>query len=107
MYGLILRQAGLKKKAVGIYNAPQRLTQRIGEFEKKILALDERVQAILKANGHLVFADESVFVARGYQNRAWSQPNDNIVIQDRTSTQDCQAVCAGVCKCHGLLNFII
>ena len=28
----------------------------------------------------------------------------NVMIEDRTGKQPCQAVCAAVCKCHGLLN---
>lgn len=39
--------------------------------------------------------------------KAWSRPGDNILVEDRTGNQPCQAVCAGVCKCHQLLNYMI
>ena len=52
----------------------------------------------------MIFADECVFKARGYQKNAWSNQKTNIIIEDRTGKQPCQAVCAAVCKCHGLVN---
>ena len=34
---------------------------------------------------------------------AWSNPGKNINVEDRSRNQPCQAVCAAVCSCHGLL----
>ena len=82
-----MRKAGFKRKKVVINNVPARRTQRISEFEKKIVALDEQVQAILKTDEHLVFVDEAVFSARSYQElKAWSGPRSNIVVEDRSYT---------------------
>ena len=57
---------------------------RLEEFETKILALDETVSRILESGGHLVFCDECVFTARGFQSTAWAMPGENVVIEDRT-----------------------
>ena len=62
---------------------------------------------IVKDGGHLIFADECVFKSRGYQKQAWSAPYDNITVEDRTGKQPCQAVCAAVCRCHGILTYQI
>ena len=62
---------------------------------------------IIKDGGHLIFADECVFKSRGYQKQAWSAPYDNITVEDRTGKQPCQAVCAAVCRCHGILTYQI
>ena len=68
-----MRKAGLKRKKVVIRNIPARRTQRISEFEEKIIALDDEVQAIAKSGEHLVFVDEAIFSARSYQElKAWS-----------------------------------
>ena len=68
-----MRKAGLRRKKVVIQNIPARRTQRISEFEKKIVALDVEVQAIVDSGEHLVFVDEAVFSARSYQDlKAWS-----------------------------------
>ena len=32
----------------------------------------------------MIFADECVFKARGYQKNAWSNQKTNIIIEDRT-----------------------
>lgn len=32
---------------------------------------------------------------------------DNVVVEDRTGSQPCQAVCAAVCSCHKLLAYQI
>jgi len=45
---------------------PKHKTQRIGEFEDKRLALDDFIKRIQAENGHLVFADEAIFTARGF-----------------------------------------
>jgi len=89
---------------VVVDRAPQRKTQRQDEFDKAVLALDVRIKEIIAKGGHLIFADESIFAARGFQNRAYARPYENICVEDRTGKQPCQAVCAAVCACHQLLN---
>jgi hypothetical protein len=103
--GFIMRQAGLSKKKIAIRRMPQRKTQRTEEFYRKIIALDAQVKGILQSKGHLVFADEAIFSARGFQMEAWSKPGQNVELEDRTGNQPCQAICAAVCSCHGLLTF--
>ena len=103
----IMRKAGMTKKKVTVTNAPARLTQRLEKFENEILALHDRVEGIIAAGGHLVFCDEAIFAARGFQMTAWSKPNENIYVHDRTGNQPCQAVCVAVCACHGLLTYEI
>ena len=56
---------------------------------------------------HLVFGDESIFRARGFQTTAWAAPRQNVVVEDRTDHQPCQAVCAAVCACHGVLTYAV
>ena len=101
----LYRNAGIKKKSILTRRAPQRKTQRLEEFEDKVLQLHRQVQEIQAAEGHLVFIDESTFTARAYQQRAWAQECDNVLVEDRTGKQPCLAVCAAVCACHGLLTF--
>ena len=38
---------------------------------------------------------------------AFSHVQENIFVEDRTGKQPCQAVCAAVCACHGLLHYEI
>ena len=38
---------------------------------------------------------------------AWAKPGENVVVEDRTGNQPCQAVCAAVCSCHRLLAYAI
>ena len=64
--GTIMRKAGLRKKRVTVRNVPQRKTQRIEEFEDKTIKLDDFVKQIQEQKGHLVFADECIFKARGF-----------------------------------------
>ena len=61
-----MRKAGLRKKRITVRNVPQRKTQRIEEFEDKTIKLDDFVKQILEQKGHLIFADECVFKARGF-----------------------------------------
>ena len=56
---------------------------------------------------HLDFGDESIFRARGFQTTAWVAPRQNVVVEDRTDHQPCQAVCAAVCACHGVLTYAV
>jgi hypothetical protein len=41
-----MRRAGLRRKKVLIQNIPAKRTLRISEFERKIVALDEKMQSI-------------------------------------------------------------
>ena len=103
----LMRQAGCKKKKVLVRRAAQRKTQRLEEFEQLIQQLAQQVSAVQKSGGHLVFADETIFNSRNFQMSAWAPPGQNIAVEDRTGNQPCLAVCAAVCKCHGLLAFTI
>ena len=87
--------------------APNRKSDRQEEFDDKTLLLDEDVSRILQAGGHLVFCDESIFTSRGFQTHAWARAGENIVVEDRTGNQPCQAVCAAVCSCHELLAYVV
>ena len=77
------------------------------EFEDKILELEMTIRRIEEQGGHLVFCDECIFTARGFQTHAWAKPGENVIVEDRTGKQPCQAVCAGVCACHQLLAYVI
>ena len=43
-----MKQAGIKMKKIKVYNAPQRKSLRLEEFDDKIVALDEQVSNIIK-----------------------------------------------------------
>ena len=100
-------QAGLRKKTIKVRNAPTMTDNKIEKHENRTLELYMEVQKVLDSKEHLVFVDESTFVARGFSTQAWSNRHDNIVVEDRTGKQPCQAICAAVCKCHGLLAYNI
>ena len=68
----LYRNLGIKKKAIIVKRVPQRKTQRMGEFEKKVVQLNQNVRQIVERGGHLVFIDESTFTARSFQMRAWA-----------------------------------
>ena len=104
---LLMRKAGFKKKRVCVNKAAQRATQRMEEFDKKLVELATKVDAVQKAGEHLVFADESIFTSRDFQMKAWSAPGQNVRVEDRTGLQPALAVCAAVCSCHGLLAIAI
>ena len=83
-------QCGIKRKVISINRAPSRMTARLEEFENKILKLHEEVSKVISSREHLVFVDESIFTARGYNNmRVWSHTRENLVIEDRTGQQPC------------------
>ena len=46
--------------------------------------LDNFVKKILDEGKHLIFSDESNMLARGWEKKAYSKPNENICVQDRT-----------------------
>ena len=94
-------------KKIKVFNAPQRKSMRLEEFEDKIMALDKQVDRIIEQGGHLVFTDECVFKARGFSKFAWANPHENVEVEDRTGDQPCQAVAGAVCSCHGLLAYDI
>ena len=101
----ILKEAGARKKRITVTRAPSKFTQRLEKFEQEIIDLHRRVEDIIAAGGHLIWADEAIFSARGFQMKAWSLPNMNIHVNDRSGNQPCQAVCAAVCACHGLVTY--
>ena len=97
-----MRQAGITRKKISVRRAPARKILSLDEYGDDILKLDDQIRT-LPADSHLVFADECVFSARGFKMSAWSNPHENIEVEDRSRNQPCQAVCAAVCSCHGLL----
>ena len=87
-------------------NIPASRTLRISEFERKVVMLDDFVTQILDSGEHFIFLDEAVFSQNSYQTlKAWSAPNTNVIVEDRGKSVPCQAVCAAVCKCHGLFTY--
>ena len=44
----LMKQAGIKMKKIKVFNAPQRKSLRLEEFDDKIVALDEQVSNIIK-----------------------------------------------------------
>ena len=68
----IMFKAGIRKKKVNVLNAPRRKTARLDEFEAKITRLDDQVFELLEGGKHLIFCDECIFKARGFQDTAWA-----------------------------------
>jgi transposase len=99
-----MKAAGLKKKKVKVQNVPARLDDRLDEFANSSLILDNKINEILKEEGHLVFLDECLFKSRDFTRRAWSNPKQNLQVFDRTYNQPVQAVSMAICKCHGVLT---
>ena len=79
-----MRKAGIKKKVVQIHKAPQRKTERLEEFDRKLIKLAAEVSDVMLSGGHLVFADESIFNSRDFQMRAYAALGQNIIVEDRT-----------------------
>lgn len=59
------------------------------EFENATLELDDLIKRLQKEKVHLVFADEAIFIQRGFQMQAWAKPNKNIQVEDRSGNQPC------------------
>ena len=59
----------------------------------------------MDTGSHLVFADETHFISRDFQQTAWAPIGKNIQVDDRTGNQPSLSMCAAVCKCHGLLAY--
>ena len=57
-----MRDAGLTKKKVVITNAPRNAYE--GQYDDKILALDEKITEVIKLKGHLLWLDEATFTSR-------------------------------------------
>ncbi len=70
----VMKQAGMKKKVIVIGKIPARRTLRISEFEEKVVNLSNQIKSIQEKGSHLVFVDEAIFTARGYQQSAWALP---------------------------------
>ena len=106
-YSRILKFNGFKFKKVKTKNKPQKKDKLYQKYANLTIELRDKVNKIVKDGGHLIFADECVFKARGYQKQAWAGPYENVIVEDRTGNQPCQAVCAAVCKCHKVLTYQI
>jgi len=76
----------LKKKKVEVQSIPARAEERTQEFDDNIVALDLKIKGIMsnKEPYTLVFLDETVFKQRDFARRAWSLPNMNHTVHDRT-----------------------
>ena len=70
----VMRIAEIKKKKVRIQNVPARGMQRLEEFDNNVLALDKKINEILKEDNHLLFLDECVFKSRDFSRTAYSNP---------------------------------
>ena len=84
----IMRKAGLQKKVIKVQKAPRRYELNLEKFGDQIIELDLKIQGLYKSE-HLVFADECIFTAKGYQNTAWSNTNENITVTERMAYQPC------------------
>ena len=73
-----MRSAGLRKKKIKIKNVPARGEARNEEFENSTLTLDNKINEILKIDGHLVFLDKCLFKSRDFTRSAWSNPKQNL-----------------------------
>ena len=73
-----MKSSGLRKKKIKIKNVPARGEERYEEFENSILTLDNKINKILKEEGHLVFLDECLFKSRDFIRSAWSNPKQNL-----------------------------
>ena len=63
----VLKQAGLRKKKVEVCSVPARQHERLGEFHKKTVELDDKLESIYKEKDvYLVYLDECVFKSRGF-----------------------------------------
>ena len=80
-----MKKAGITKKKVIVQRQAQRKTERLEEFDRKLIKLAAEVSEVMLSGGHLVFADESIFTARDFQMQAYAALGQNIRIEDRTS----------------------
>ena len=58
--------AGIRKKRVKVQHVPARGEERKDEFDAKVLALDTRMEEIMKQEGHILYLDECVFKAKDF-----------------------------------------
>ena len=84
-----MKQAGLRLKRVEVSNVPAKKEIREEEFDIKKLALDKKLHDIIEQGSHLCFLDEAVFKQRDFKRKAWSNPNENLMVEDRTYSQPC------------------
>lgn len=97
-----MHQAGMTKKSILVRRAPAKHELTLEKYGDQILELDETVEKYY-GKEHMIFIDECTFSSRGFSKTAWSNQHQNITVEDRSRNQPCQAVCAAVCVCHGLL----
>jgi len=69
-----------------VHRAPAKHELSLEMYGDKIKELDDAIRKVYHSH-HFVFADECVFSARGFQMRAWSNINENIYVEDRSSKQ--------------------
>jgi len=63
----ILRQAGVTKKAVKTQRVAARKEERVGEFREMTIKLADKMESIYEGQKHLLWIDEAIFSAQGYQ----------------------------------------
>ena len=81
----LIRQAGIKKKAIITRRCcPNTSSKRVQKDRDGLLALAEKMEEYYRQERHILYIDECVFSARGYQESAWSAPNTNVRIEDRS-----------------------
>ena len=83
----VMKLAGLRQKKIEVSNIPARRELRYEEFENKTTTLDKRLNDIIESGGHMVFLDECLFKSRDFKRKAWSNPYDNLFVEDRTYKQ--------------------
>ena len=88
-YSTVLKFNGYKFKKVKTKNMPKKKDKLYRKYAEQTIELRDRINSIIEQGGHLVFADECVFKARGYQRQAWSAPYENVFVEDRTGKQPC------------------
>ena len=65
-YSKILKFNGFKFKKIKTKNMPQKKDKLYKKYADQTIELRDKVNKIISEGGHLIFADECVFKARGY-----------------------------------------
>ena len=61
-----MKNAYIRKKKVHVCSAPARRDERIDEFKNATIALDDKLDEIIRQGGHVVYTDETVFKSRDF-----------------------------------------
>ena len=80
----VMNIAGIRKKRVKVQHVPARGEERGDEFDAKVLALDTKMEEIMKQEGHILYLDECVFKAKDFARTAYSNPKQSLKVLDRT-----------------------